>query len=489
MDSIYIRGFKDAGLEGSMRKYAHQLEQNKQVKLSEILTLRRWEKDYIIRHDSLSIKRFNRDINAMLARFKNNSPLFHLLNNYKDSFNKIVLFENKIGKNTDTGLTQLLRNNSLKIEQHLQETLIQINIVHTQKIKNIQQTFWLSICTMLVISILLSIYISKRFTNPILSISEMLRKIVESRFDKNVPVVHLKGKDEVAKMSENLVMMIGKMQESFTFLNYKNQEINEKNIVLVEFNQQILESEKQLKRMNQIKDKFFSIIAHDLRGPFNTLRGFINILMNYAEGLSKEEIKDLTSQLHDSVKNISNLTNNLLEWALTQTEGIKIELQHLNLYNAVEDTVHLLYYEANRKKITIHNTINEAQHIRADQNILYFVLRNLISNAIKFTNENGEIRVESTEINGQIYTQIIDNGVGMPKELLDKLFVLGEKVSREGTKKEKGTGLGLLMCKDFLERSGGSITVSSERGEGSVFTFVLPTKEDIALEISNSKAN
>lgn len=488
VDNIYARGFKDSGLEGKMREFAHQLEQSKQVNLSQVLTLRRWEKDYLIRHDSLSIKRFEQEMNRLLSQFRGNAVITHLLNSYYNSFQQMILLEQKIGKNTDTGLTYALRNQSAKFEKYLMVTLAQINQIREKKVSDLQNTFWLIVLIMLIISILTSVIIAQRFTKPILGISEMLENIVQSNFDKNVPIVHIKGQDEVSQMSGYLNVMIDKMQESFTFLNQKNREIGDKNLALIEFNQQISESERQLKKMNQIKDKFFSIIAHDLRGPFNSLRGFIYILMNYSEGLSKEEIKDLTLQLNESIKNIANLTNNLLEWALAQTEGVKIELRDLNLYDAVDDTVQLLNYEANRKRITIHNQVNKNVNVKADQNILYFVVRNLITNAIKFTNESGEIKVEGYEINGQVYTQIIDNGIGMPQELVDNLFKLDEKVSRDGTSKEKGTGLGLLLCKEFLERSGGKITVSSEIGKGSIFTFAFPTAEGVVLEASNTKS-
>lgn len=488
VENIYHRGFKDTGIEGSMREYAHQLEENGQISLGQILTLRRWEKDYIIRHDSLSIARFNRDIDNLLIQFKDNQVITALLKGYNSNFNQMVMLEEKIGKNTDTGLTYSLRNQSAEVEKYLVETLAEINQIHGRRIAYLQNTFWLMVVIMFIISILLSIFISRKFTKPILGISDMLEEIVESNFDKNVPVVHIKGRDEVAQMSGNLKKMIDKMQESFTFLNQRNREIEDKNIALVEFNQQILDSERQLKRINLIKDKFFSIIAHDLRGPFNTLRGFIHILMNYADGLTKEETKDLMLQLHDSVKNVANLTNNLLEWSLAQTEGLKIDLRDLNLYDAVEDTVQLLRYEADKKRIEIKNQVNKQVKVRTDENILYFVVRNLISNAIKFTNEHGKIRIESFEINGQLYTQVVDNGIGMQEELVEKLFKVGEKVNRDGTSKEKGTGLGLLLCKEFLERSGGSIAVNSEIGKGSIFTFVLPVAERVNLETSNTKA-
>jgi signal transduction histidine kinase len=489
VDNIYKRGFKDAGLEGKMREYAHQLEEGKQIALSQILILRRWEKDYLIRHDTISIKRFSKEMNNTLMQFRNNQEIRQKLISYQECFRQMVLLEEKIGKNTDTGLTNDLRNQSILIEKHLVEYLAQVNHIQAEATDNLMRSFWVNIVIMLGISILLSVYISRKLTKPVLDISEMLNDMVESNFDKNIPVVRLKGKDEIAQMSAHLALMIQKMQESFTFLNYRNQEISEKNLALVTFNEQILESEKQLKRINQIKDKFFSIIAHDLRGPFNTLRGFIGILMNYSEGLTKDEIKDLTTQLHDAVKNVSNLTNNLLEWALTQTEGIKIELKNLNLHDTFEDSIHLLYYEAHRKAVKIQNNIGKNVQVKADQNILYFVVRNLLSNALKFSNENGEIKLESAEVNGLIYTQVIDNGIGMPKELEEKLFMLGEKVSREGTGKEKGTGIGLLMCKDFLNRSGGDITVSSEVGRGSIFTFMLPVAENATLEKLYAKAN
>ncbi|GAB4112046.1 MAG: hypothetical protein OHK0057_17430 [Thermoflexibacter sp.] len=145
----------------------------------------------------------------------------------------------------------------------------------------------------------------------------MLNSIAKNNFDGKTTIVVLKSKDEVGQMTQDLALMIEKMSENFTMLRTMNQKLTE--------------SEKALKEYNQIKDKFFSIVAHDLCGPFNTLRGLTNLLINYREGLSKEEVDDFIYQINQIVINLSNLTNNLLTWALAQTEGVNIQMRTLDL--------------------------------------------------------------------------------------------------------------------------------------------------------------
>lgn len=206
----------------------------------------------------------------------------------------------------------------------------------------------------------------------------------------------LESKDEVGQMTQDLAQMIEKMSENFTMLRTMNQKLTE--------------SEKALKEYNQIKDKFFSIIAHDLCSPLNTLKGLTNLLINYREGLSKEEVDDFIYQINQTVINLSNLTNNLLTWALAQTEGVNIQMRTLDLRDAVENTIKLLQSSAENKSVRLLNFCTLVLKVSADENVLYFVLRNLMSNAIKFSYKNGEVKVSSVEANEKAFVQVIDNG-------------------------------------------------------------------------------
>jgi signal transduction histidine kinase len=230
----------------------------------------------------------------------------------------------------------------------------------------------------------------------------------------------------------------------------------------------------ELQNLNATKDKFFSIIGHDLKGPLNSLTSFSNLLINYFDSLSKEEIQSLAKDLDKSLKNLYSLLNNLLEWARSQTGAIDFATEQFDISVVLHENHELLNAQANNKQITILHENSVPLNVIAHKQSITTVVRNLISNSIKFTPEGGAIRLSAIQMNTEIIVSITDNGVGMSTEVIDKLFRFDAKHSTMGTANEKGTGLGLILCKDFVEKNGGRLWVTSEEGKGSVFYFTLP---------------
>jgi signal transduction histidine kinase/uncharacterized protein HemY len=243
---------------------------------------------------------------------------------------------------------------------------------------------------------------------------------------------------------------------------------------LKEANTKVTIQNEQLQDLNATKDKFFSIISHDLKGPLNSLTSFSGLLMNHTDSLSKEEIKMLAQDLDKSVKNLFALLENLLEWARSQTGAIEFKAEPFEIQPVLEDNKNLLTAQAQNKKITIELTSQVNATVLAHKNSIHTVVRNLISNAIKFTPEGGVISVGSQLSNKEIVVSIADTGVGMSADMISKLFRIDTKVTTKGTAQEKGTGLGLILCKEFIEKNGGRIWVKSEEGKGSVFFFTVP---------------
>jgi signal transduction histidine kinase len=229
----------------------------------------------------------------------------------------------------------------------------------------------------------------------------------------------------------------------------------------------------ELQELNATKDKFFSIISHDLKGPLNSLTSFSSLLINHTDSLSKEEIKMFAADFDKSLKNLFALLENLLEWSRSQTGNIEFIPESFDLAAMLEENKELLKAQAQNKKITLLNESSEKILTTAHKNSINTVVRNLISNAIKFTPEGGTITLRTFRSNGEVVTSISDTGVGMPQIVLDRLFRIDSKHSTKGTANEKGTGLGLILCKEFVEKNGGKIWVSSTEGEGSVFSFSL----------------
>lgn len=231
---------------------------------------------------------------------------------------------------------------------------------------------------------------------------------------------------------------------------------------------------EQLQQLNSTKDKFFSIISHDLKGPLNSLTSFSRLLIDHTGSLTKEEIKMLATDLDKSVRNLLALLENLLEWSRSQTGNIDFAAETFSLTEVLEANRVLLGAQAGAKNISINLGVEGDYIVNLHKNSINTVVRNLVSNAIKFTPAGGSIDVGIAINDSTLKIYVSDTGVGMPPEVIQKLFRVGSKHSTTGTASEKGTGLGLILCREFVEKNNGQISVESSPGKGSVFTCTFP---------------
>jgi PAS domain S-box-containing protein len=229
----------------------------------------------------------------------------------------------------------------------------------------------------------------------------------------------------------------------------------------------------ELAEINATKDKFFSIISHDLRSPLSGLMGILEIISDGHDSLEEESKQEIIKESFISAKNIYKLLENLLEWSQVQTGKIKYEPQNFQLLTLAKDVTGLYTQNLNTKGIQLEININPSISVFADRKITETVLRNLISNAIKFTPTNGLIIISAQMVENSIKISVQDSGVGMNKERLDKLFKIEFTHSTKGTAKEVGTGLGLILCKELVEKQNGKIWAESEVRNGSTFFFTL----------------
>ncbi len=239
--------------------------------------------------------------------------------------------------------------------------------------------------------------------------------------------------------------------------------------------QHIQKQNKQLQELNASKDKFFSLIAHDLKSPFVSFLAFAHILEHLDE-MGKDEFEEIMRQFRDSAENLLALLENLLTWAGIQRGLIACLPQQINIGVIVARNVKLLTLNAGQKQITLKNSIQEEISVYADGNMLDTVIRNLLSNALKFTKAGGTVTISATHAENAVTVSVSDTGIGISEEKLSNLFRIDARVQRVGTAGEKGTGLGLILCKEFVERHGGSIRAESVKGKGSRFTVSLPRK-------------
>ena len=230
----------------------------------------------------------------------------------------------------------------------------------------------------------------------------------------------------------------------------------------------------QLEEVNASKDRFFSIIAHELKSPFQGSLGISSLLAEDIEEMDKSEISSMAASLNKSLKNQFNLLKNLLDWSRLQAGHMVFLPQRVDLNEQIIKTIKLLENNFKQKNIKVTFQPITAAFANADENMVLTILQNLIANAIKFTNFNGDINIIVNILDNDIEISIIDNGVGIDEKDLDNIFKIDNQHSTIGTNKETGTGLGLILCKEMIEKNKGKIWVKSKVNEGSTFSFLLP---------------
>jgi len=244
--------------------------------------------------------------------------------------------------------------------------------------------------------------------------------------------------------------------------------------------EEIKQKNEQLQLINTQKDKFFSIIAHDLKSPFNSIMGFSEELVEQIGNKNYAGTEKYAGIILQSSERAMDLLANLMEWSRSQIGRIEFNPEYFELVSLVNDTIALLDFTARQKSIRITKDLPPFAPVYADKGMISTVLRNLISNAIKFTQPSGMITILISESHHELTVAVTDSGIGIPKESIDKLFRLDESYSTPGTQNEKGTGLGLILCKEFIDKHGGKIWVDSEAGKGSTFSFTINTPDSPA---------
>ncbi|MFZ0455905.1 MAG: tetratricopeptide repeat-containing sensor histidine kinase [Ignavibacteriaceae bacterium] len=301
-----------------------------------------------------------------------------------------------------------------------------------------------------------------------LKITDKIKKLAKEEFDYKLEKIKGEQKLEIAKQQIFIKWLIITLILSIIIVSlivygyFHKKKINVK----------LLELNNKLRELNSAKDRFFSIIAHDLRGPFQSLLGFSEILSKNIETLSTAEIKEFYTQINLSLESQYELLNNLLDWAKLQSEKFNIVSEDILLHKELNKTIEALSLTAHEKNITIINDIPKDLKISADKNMLQLVLRNIIVNGIKFSYKNDIVKITTEQLDDFVKVIISDNGVGISENDLNKIFRIDINHSTPGTSDEKGTGLGLILCKEIVEKHGGKIWING-KGKGTEVSFTL----------------
>lgn len=285
----------------------------------------------------------------------------------------------------------------------------------------------------------------------------------------DLDVYTLKKEDGTAVWVEDHGWFIKDEKENIIYHEGVSRDITERK----RSEQQLQKYSEELKELNATKDKYFSIIAHDLKSPFNSIIGLSELIKDDAKILDVATIEQYAGIIHTTSKNTFRLLENLLDWARVQQSQMPFHPVSLILKTIANEVIELMIEKANSKMIAIINHIPENIIVSADKNMLETILRNLVSNALKFTTQNGKIELMAVEKMNEVEISISDSGIGIEENDIGKIFKVGASYTKRGTQNEKGTGLGLLLCKEFVEKHNGRIWVESQINVGSVFNFTL----------------
>ncbi len=264
-------------------------------------------------------------------------------------------------------------------------------------------------------------------------------------------------------------------------LNEKSMVLQEVNLLLVEKQEEIIQQadilklqSEQLQVLNATKDVIFSIIGHDLKNPLHSILGFSDLLLKNTLQIEEDKKKEFLQMIKEASLNAYSLLENLLNWARSQSSKLQFNPVILNINEVIKENIPFVLGNAETKKIKLSTPDKTPNPVLADRDMLNVIFRNLLSNAIKFTNLNGNVMISTTELKGRLIISIVDDGVGIKDEDKEKLFRIDSFHTSHGTSGEIGTGLGLIVCKDFIERHRGELQIESTPGHGSTFSFSLP---------------
>jgi len=271
---------------------------------------------------------------------------------------------------------------------------------------------------------------------------------------------------EVFKSEFKLQSLVQKSKTTVSILNNFIEEIEQKNIKIQSYT-------NELELANKTKDRFFSIIAHDLKSPFNSLIGFSELIKLSIEEKDFDDVEKMNELVLQTSTQAHKLLLNLLDWSRAQTNEIKFKPVKVDINKLITENIELFKAQANKKNILLEFVPNETVYVLADIDMTNIIIRNLISNAVKYTKE-GYVSVSISLQANSCIIKIKDTGVGIEQKIIDRIFNLADNISTTGTDGERGTGLGLILCKEFTDKNNGKLLVESNVGKGSVFTLELP---------------
>ncbi len=474
------RGFKDEGLEGRMRENVHSLENfNDVFNLSDILSLRRHEKDYFMRDDLMYVKALNQLSQKLQKSVVPTSSdrqeiALQLLVNYTNLFNEVVKIEKQIGNN-EKGLIAATNQQQKIIEKCFEELVRSASSRAETIISGLIRYYAVLILSSVLLATLLG-YITAHYVSTSLNkLAISMKEAIASGFTSDVAKPMKQAAEETKSLYKSYQNLISKIRGQLIELENKNTKLQGHNDELKWINNKLAQSESELKESNEIKDKFVSIIGHDLKGPIASITALLELLFQDLENISKTKLSSYAKNILASAQAVTHLLDNLLTWSKTQADRLESNEEEINIGAVMDEALRLVTSRLDLKNIQlVQDFPGHVMYVLADRNMLDFIIRNLIDNAIKFTESGGRIVLKAERTKDQVDISVTDSGVGIPEDIQKHLFDSLIKRQTVGTDGEKGTGLGLIICHEFVKKMNGQLRVDSKIGEGTTFVLSLP---------------
>jgi signal transduction histidine kinase len=468
VDSVKQLGMGNQGLIGALNQHKNELISSNLISSTDLKKLDELATTYLLDKNEKAAIQFDSLARKLLFAYSNNPSTETILEEYRKTFVRIVKLERSIGNSNQDGLQNELIKQSKSNDEQLQATLTSINSLYEEDIKRLEWIFYGLIGVTLIAGLLFSYLISIEITRPLIELNRATKEVVATKFKDDIsPDFIDEGRmDEIGQLAINFNLAIRKIRRSIKIIQDKSESLQTKN-------KQLLENEETLKMISAQKDKFLSIISHDMRAPLSSIISFLDYYKDNFKNFTEAEIEFVSSNLNTHVKKVVEMLDGLLMWSRSQTGEIQMNLQPIDLAQIIEDTVTVLNQSAVNKNIRI-RTYLHSQLIWADKNMTAFIIRNILSNAIKFTSENGLIDINTKRNKYNAFVIIKDTGVGITADSLSKLFQDNVSYSTFGTANEKGIGLGLVLCKDFMNKMNGNIEIESIHGEGTTVNLLFP---------------
>jgi signal transduction histidine kinase len=468
VDSVKQLGMKDYGLIGALVQLKNELESSKLMDLADINQLDVLANEYLSNRNEKAAIQFDSLARKLIFAYGNNPSAETILDQYRKTFVRIVKLERSIGNNSEVGLQNELLAQSKNNDDQLLATIQSVNVLFEANLDQLETIFYSLLGIILVIGLLLSYLVSNAITKPLIQLNLATKEVVETKFkdDINPDFVDESRTDEIGQLATNFNLAIRKIRRSIKIIQDKSESLQSKN-------KQLLENEETLKLISSQKDQFLSIISHDMRAPLTSIVSFLDYYKNNFKSFTAAEIEFVSTNLNTHVKKVLEMLDGLLLWSKAQTGEIQMNLQPIDLAQTITDVVAVLNQSAINKKIKIETNLH-SQLIWADKNMTALIIRNTLSNAIKYSNEQSVIEINTKRNKTNAFVIIKDTGVGMNQDTLSKLFETNSSFTTYGTANEKGIGLGLLLCKNFMDKMNGSIEIVSVAGEGTTVNLLFP---------------